>query len=60
MTNAYNILVGKTEGQRSLGRPKRRWEDNFRIDLRIIGLKDLRKIGLEGVNRMRMAQDMDQ
>jgi hypothetical protein len=26
--NAYNILVGKPEGNRSLGRPRRRWEDN--------------------------------
>jgi hypothetical protein len=36
MTNAYNILVGKPEGKRPLGRPKHRWEDNIRIDLREI------------------------
>jgi hypothetical protein len=34
--NAYNILVGKPEGKRPLGRPKCRWED-IRIDLREIG-----------------------
>jgi hypothetical protein len=35
--NAYKILVGKPEGKRPLGRPRRRWEDNIRIDLREIG-----------------------
>jgi hypothetical protein len=34
---AYNILVGKPEGRRPLGRPKRRWEDNIKMDLREIG-----------------------
>jgi hypothetical protein len=34
MRNAYSILVGKPERKRTLGRPKRRWEDNIRIDLR--------------------------
>jgi hypothetical protein len=33
MTNAYIILVGKPEGKRLLGKPKRRWEDNVRIAL---------------------------
>jgi len=33
MRNAYNILVGKPEGKRPLGRLKRTWEDNIRIDL---------------------------
>jgi hypothetical protein len=37
MRNAYNILVGKLEGKRLLRRPRRRWEDNIRIDLREIG-----------------------
>jgi hypothetical protein len=32
-TNAYRILVGKTEGRRPLGRPKRRWVDNIKMDL---------------------------
>jgi hypothetical protein len=35
--NAYRILVGKPEERRSLGRPRRRWEDNIRMDLREIG-----------------------
>jgi hypothetical protein len=30
--NAYRILVGKPEGKRLLGRPRRRWEDNIRMD----------------------------
>jgi hypothetical protein len=34
----YKILMGKPEGRRPLGRPKRRWEDGFRIDIRNIGL----------------------
>jgi hypothetical protein len=32
--NAYNILVGRPEGKRPLGRPMSRWEGNIRIDLR--------------------------
>jgi hypothetical protein len=32
--NAYRILVGKPEGKRQLGRPRRRWEDNIKMDLR--------------------------
>ena len=35
--NAYRVLVGKPEGKRTLGRPKRRWEDNIKIDLREVG-----------------------
>jgi hypothetical protein len=35
--NAYRILVGKQEGKRPLGRPRRRWEDNIKMDLREIG-----------------------
>jgi hypothetical protein len=34
MRNAYRILVGKPEWKRPLGRPRRRWEDNIRVDLR--------------------------
>jgi hypothetical protein len=34
-----NILIGKTEGKRPLVRPRRRWEDNIRIDVREIGWK---------------------
>jgi hypothetical protein len=32
--NAYKILVGIPEGKRPLGRPRRRWEDNIRMDIR--------------------------
>jgi hypothetical protein len=35
--NAYMILVGKPEGKRPLGRPRRRWVDNIKMDLRHIG-----------------------
>jgi hypothetical protein len=35
--NAYRILVGKPEGRRPLGKPRRRWEDNIRINLRETG-----------------------
>jgi hypothetical protein len=35
--NAYRMLVGKPEGNKPLGRPRRRWEDNIRMDLREIG-----------------------
>jgi hypothetical protein len=34
----YKVLVGKPEGKKPLGRPRRRWEDGIRIDLREIGL----------------------
>jgi hypothetical protein len=48
---AYNILVGRPEGRRPLGRPKRRWEDNIKMDLREIGFGD--------VNWIHWAQDRD-
>jgi hypothetical protein len=35
--NAYRILVGKSEGKRPLGRPRRRWGDNIIMDLEEIG-----------------------
>jgi hypothetical protein len=35
--NAYRILVGKPEGKRPLGRPRRKWVDNIKMDLREIG-----------------------
>jgi hypothetical protein len=50
--NAYRILVGKPEGKRPLGRSRRRWMDNIKIDLR--------EIGWDGVDRIEMAQDRDQ
>jgi hypothetical protein len=35
--NVYRVLVGKPEGKRSLGRPRRRWEDGIKMDLRDTG-----------------------
>jgi transcription termination factor 2 len=49
--NAYRILVGKPEGKRPLGRPRRRWVDNIIIDLR--------EIGWDGVDWIDLAQDRD-
>jgi hypothetical protein len=37
----YMVLVGKPEGKRPPGRPRRRWEDGIRMDLREIGLVDV-------------------
>jgi hypothetical protein len=50
--NAYRILVGKSEGKRSLGRIRRRWVDNIEIDLR--------EIGWDGMDWIYVAQDGDQ
>jgi hypothetical protein len=47
----YKVLVGKPEGKRPLGRPRRRWEDGVRMNLR--------DIGLGGVDWIRLAQDRD-
>jgi hypothetical protein len=38
---ANNILVGRPEGRRPLGRPRRRWEDNIKLDHREIGFGDV-------------------
>jgi hypothetical protein len=46
---AYRVLVGRPEGKRPLERPRRRWEDNIRMDLR--------EIGIDGENWIRLAQD---
>jgi hypothetical protein len=46
---AYRVLVGRPEGKRPLGRPRRRWEDNIKMDLR--------EIGIDGANWIRLAQD---
>ena len=35
--HAYRVLVGKSEGKRPLGRPRRRWEDNIKMYLREMG-----------------------
>jgi hypothetical protein len=48
---AYNILVGRLEGRRQLGRPKRRWEDNIKMDLR--------EIGFGNADWIHLAQDRD-
>jgi hypothetical protein len=44
--NAYRLLVGKPEGKRQLGRPRRRWVDNVRMDLGEVGWGDVDWIGL--------------
>jgi hypothetical protein len=48
---SYNILVGRPEGRRPLGRHRRRWEDNIKMDLG--------KIGFGDVDWIRLAQDRD-
>jgi hypothetical protein len=45
----YRVLVGKPEGKTPLRRPRRRWEDNIKLDLG--------KIGIDGANWIRLAQD---
>jgi hypothetical protein len=47
----YKVLVGKLEGKRPLGRPRRRWKNGIRMDLR--------EIRLGGVDWIRLAQDRD-
>jgi hypothetical protein len=42
----YRLLVGKPEGNRALGRPRRRWRDNIKMDLLEIGLSVVDWIGL--------------
>ena len=46
----YRVLVGKPEGKRLLGRPRRRWEDNIKMDLREVG-----RVG----DWMELSQDRD-
>jgi hypothetical protein len=43
--NAYRLLVGKPDGKRLLGRPRRRWVDNIRMDLGEVGWSDVYWIG---------------
>jgi hypothetical protein len=50
--NACKILVGKPKRKRPLGRPRRRWVENIKMDLR--------EIGLAGVDWTHMGQDRDQ
>jgi hypothetical protein len=50
--NAYTVLVGKTLGKRLLGRPRRRWVDNIKVDLR--------EIEWDYMHWIEMAQNRDQ
>jgi hypothetical protein len=49
--NAYRLLLGKPEGRRPLGRPRRRWVDNIRMDLV--------DVGWGGVDWIALAQDRE-
>jgi hypothetical protein len=51
MRNAYKILFGKPEGKQPLGRPKRKREDNIKVDLR--------EMSLESVHWLHLVQDRD-
>jgi len=46
MRGIYRILVGKTEGKRPIGRPRRRWEDNIKMDLHESGTEGMDWIDL--------------
>jgi hypothetical protein len=50
--NAYRIFVGRPEGKRPLGTPRRRWVDNIKIGIR--------EIGWDGLDWIDLAQDRDQ
>jgi len=50
-TGVYWVLVEKPEGKRPLGRPRRRWEDNIKMDLQ--------EVGCGGMDWIELAQDMD-
>jgi hypothetical protein len=50
--NARRILMGKPEGKRPLGRPRHRWVDNIKMDLR--------EIGWDGTDWIDVAEDRDQ
>jgi len=47
----YRVLVGKPEGKKPLGRPRRRWEDNIKMGLQ--------EVGCRGMDRIELAQDRD-
>jgi hypothetical protein len=51
VTNVYRVLVGKPEGKSPLERPRRRWEDGIKMELR--------EIGWGGVEWFHLAQDRD-
>jgi hypothetical protein len=48
----YRVLVGGPEGKRPLGKPRRRWENNIKLDLK--------EIGIDGKNWIQLAQDIIQ
>jgi hypothetical protein len=48
---AYRVLVGKPEGKRPLGRSRRRWNHNIKMDLQ--------EVGCESIDWIGVAQDMD-
>ena len=50
-TGVYRVLVGKLEGKRPLGRPRRRWEDNIKMDLQ--------EVRWAGMGWIELAQDRD-
>jgi len=50
----YNVLVGKPEGKRQLRRPRRRWEDNIKMDLQEVGSE-----GMDWIHWINVAQDRD-
>ena len=51
---SYRVLVGKPEGKRPLGRPRRRWEDNIKMDLQEVGCGSVDWIELaQGKDRWR-------
>jgi len=51
MSDVYRVLVGKPEGKRPLGRPRRRWEDNIKMDIQ--------EVGCGGMDWIQVAQDRD-
>jgi hypothetical protein len=54
LRGVYRVLVGKHEGKRLLGRPRRRWEDNIKMDLKEVGCGGMDWIELtQGGNRWR-------
>ena len=43
--NTYRVLVGKTEGKRTVGRPRHRWEDSIKIDVQEVECVGMARIG---------------
>jgi hypothetical protein len=49
VSGIYRVLIGRPKGKRPIGRPRRRWEDNIKLDLM--------EIGIDGANWIQLAQD---